>query len=296
MPTPVYIALHSVTTNLNMGSVHQRNLIGNTAMHDVPATTKVVTIGQTITAAYAWLQAQAMANGHAGNALYIYMGPEYLLQQSYAMRTVTEDEKSQIVNHIAAVSNACPGMLIMPGTLPWRKKKGFQRAFMRQAADAFNTAFIFWNGAMVHRHDKNEDVGELQASDLAKTTKYGGTRPRARFVHGAHTGRFQCNALNFGIEICGDHGAGTLVAGGQVDIHLLTSATVGHSFNALGIVKVAARDGGIFAHCNDMSGRGGTPFHGAWEIDRTANPVETPGVALGGAAPPNVVGWQLTLN
>jgi len=295
MPTPVYVALHSVLTNLNLGSAAQRALIGTTALVEEAPLVRATRVGQMVAAAYQYLVAQATANNEQATALYVYVGPEYLLQRSYSMRTVKEDEKTQIVNHLAAVSNACPGMLMMPGTLTWRKKKGFERSFLRQPADAYNSAFLFFNGAMVHRHDKNEDVGELQALDLTKNTRFD-SRPRARFVHGAHSGRFVCNLLDFGIEICGDHGQGTLAAGGQVDIHLLTSASVSHAFNAAGMPRIAARDGGVFVHCNDQSGRaGGTALHGVWEIDRRNAPQAVAAAALGGVPPVNIQAFRATL-
>lgn len=294
MPKPVYVAVWPLETTLDSTGIGHNIpalVAANQALPDVAPTQKAVTIGNKITATYTYLVQEATAQAEQNDALYIFLGTEYVLQTSYAMRTMKQTTKEQVLAHLIGVSNACQGMLIVPGTILWRQKKGIVKAYNQEAADAFNSAFAFWNGNVKFRHDKHQDVAEIKDTDLKKTTP-DGEHDRAKFKKGVGSGRFSIGDIDYGIEICGDHLHATLAQSGpQVDVHLLTSATVTHDF-ANHIDRIAARDGGIFIHCDETGARVASTQVGAWEINR---PNVTAGTVLNNP-PQGISAYRVVIN
>jgi predicted amidohydrolase len=105
---------------------------------------------------------------------------------------------------------------------------------------ADNVAYLFNNGKQLARYAKHGDFHERLPQAATHTI----------FVPGIAPGRATVGGINFGIEICLDHGLGTLkntkaVTGELSRVHLLCSAAVEPELGA-----IAVRDGGYFIHAS----------------------------------------------
>lgn len=109
---------------------------------------------------------------------------------------------------------------------------------------AENVSYLFNNGKALARYAKHGDFHE----------RLPGASTRTVFVPGIAPGRATVGGINFGIEICLDHGLGTLkntesVTGSLSSVHLLCSAAVEPDLAA-----IAVRDGGYFVHASSNLG------------------------------------------
>jgi hypothetical protein len=109
---------------------------------------------------------------------------------------------------------------------------------------ADNVAYLFNNGKALARYAKHGDFHE----------RLPGASTRTVFVPGIAPGRATAGGINFGIEICLDHGLGTLknteaMTGTLSSVHLLCSAAVEPELTA-----IAVRDGGYFIHASSELG------------------------------------------
>lgn len=105
---------------------------------------------------------------------------------------------------------------------------------------ATNIAYMFTNGKIVGSYAKRSDYHEVLPGAHVSTI----------FVPGIKPGRATVGGINFGIEICLDHGIGVLkgtpsVTGDLPRVHMICSATVG--FNPNG---VHVREGGYLIHAS----------------------------------------------
>lgn len=91
-----------------------------------------------------------------------------------------------------------------------------------------NTAFIYLNGQLCHRYNKNTDyreVVEISFNDKIATLH----SKNNIYIPGDNKGIFIVDDIKFGIEICSDHSKSTLAvnhANEEVDIHIILSAFV----------------------------------------------------------------------
>lgn len=88
---------------------------------------------------------------------------------------------------------------------------------------ARNTAYVFYDGALLLKYNKHADFHEVLNS------------ANVVYIPGAHPGVFYVRTegqeiIKFGIEVCLDHAVGvletTVLGGGRVDVHIVVSAWV----------------------------------------------------------------------
>jgi len=261
--------------------------------------TRRVKLEKALRAAYACIN--QVSDGISPKGLFI--APEYLFAKpasagghSYGTpRHLEEGEKESLLQHLLALSRQMPGLLIIAGTVAWRKpfersggklmhSKGpnigqnktvtrytkahtaisryatefmggrtnrplsgdFDSTSALSSADktmqiisadydasgvdslAKNTAYVLLDGTQRFKYNKRNDFHEVLGGEPGVRTVY---------VPGMFDGRFDIQTddvpprtIQFGLEICLDHAAGTLQRSvqqsGQVDVHLITSAWV----------------------------------------------------------------------
>lgn len=259
----------------------------------------------------------------------VFVAPEYMFAHPVSsgdhntgdMRHITEAEKSALLVELTTLSNLHPCLLLIPGTIAWRKtfdrvgakqtstKTGMPKPLSRQekavraletyATDmqlgmrhrlagrrtslggtqynaqttsekvaevraptamymARNTAYVLLNGAVVLKYNKRGDYHEVV--EAGHETIH---------IPGSQMGRFQVQPvqsvskpgvppprpITFGLEICLDHAYGTarrdlpVHAGGEVDIHIVSSAMV-----SIGNERLVCKPGGYLIHaCSHLS-------------------------------------------
>ncbi len=103
----------------------------------------------------------------------------------------------------------------------------------------FNTAYVFLNGQIVHKYNKQGNFDE-EFGDASVV-----------FVPGARRGVQTIEGIRFGFEICLDHAAGYLVrqsrGGGQVDVQIIMSDFVRNDDLAQTLI---IRPGGYLIHAS----------------------------------------------
>jgi hypothetical protein len=124
----------------------------------------------------------------------IVVAPEYSFSPEEGL--ISEEGKDVYVETFRKASEN--GTMIIPGTFVWQNGN-----------EMFNTAYVFYDGKVIHRYDKMRDAFE------------GGIAERNNLVLslGQELGVFQWAGLNVGIEICAD--AGILGASGIKDRDLV---------------------------------------------------------------------------
>ncbi|OEZ63805.1 hypothetical protein [Duganella sp. HH105] len=253
----------------------------------------------------------------------VFVAPEYMFAHQIGRgdhntgdrRHISEADKSVLLGELTALSTAYPRLLLIPGTIAWRKtfdrvgakqtstKTGLPKAVSRQdkavaalqtyanhmqfamderlagrrrslggtahnapttaekvaevtAAAAIymarNTAYVLLNGAVVLKYNKRGDYHEVVQADHATI-----------HIPGSQMGRFevqpvqsvlqpgvpQPRPITFGLEVCLDHACGTARrdlaahAGGEVDIHIVSSALV-----SIGNERLVCKPGGYLIH------------------------------------------------
>lgn len=174
----------------------------------------------------------------------VFLGPEWMFR--YQDRPLTDKERETVVTAFRQSSLLYPEMVIVPGTIvSGRPRKEFQGSFK----DIANTVVVVWNGQELHRHDKQENIGDTWDWGEESSKRYGAK------VTG-QSPFFQVGNLRFAIDICGDHirkRAQQLVGSGEeppADIHLVPSAGQSPSPQ-----NTATRPGGYMLGA-DVSGSG----------------------------------------
>ena len=109
---------------------------------------------------------------------------------------------------------------------------------------ADNVAYLLTNGKIVARYAKKGDFHERLPGASARTI----------YVPGIAAGRVTVGGINFGVEICLDHGLGALkntqtVTGDLPRVHLLCSAEVNPQ-----TANFTVREGGYFVHASSNLG------------------------------------------
>jgi hypothetical protein len=216
----------------------------------------------------------------ATSPLFIFAAPEYYFKKSNGERCLSRDERDRFVNEMSKLSATRPRLLIVPGTIIWKKpmnEKARSKAQMRilarekqireSSADApevmekrlekmnsKRTALTWPSGS--------QDAVQFLAYNTAylfyegttfkyhKMTDYvelteDDARTETLFIPGRVRGVFSIAGLKIGVEICGDHKTGMLDQ--LVDIHLMVSAST-NKIDA----HVWARDGGLFFNAADQ--------------------------------------------
>jgi hypothetical protein len=198
--------------------------------------------------------------------LFIFVAPEYYFKRTLTQRCLTKDERDQTRAAMSALAQSMPNLLLIPGTIMWRKpldKKAYEKATQRMKTRvaiggytgatelpkpaspligkskvkgdaAYNTAYLYM-GDRVMKYHKMEFAGELAAEDTG-----------AVFVPGDGNNVFTVSGLKIGVEICADHASHHLKQ--PVDIHIVTSATVSRND-----AHVMAKHGGLYIRADSGS-------------------------------------------
>jgi hypothetical protein len=209
------------------------------------------------TTAYAYLRAASARIGSLAPQ-YIFVAPEYLFIKDANFTLFTRDERDNLFRDLARVSGACPTMLMFPGTVNWEMDitpmaNLIPHNTRNRTLGGWNTAPVFFGGARIHTYDKRMNDGNVDRST------------NAVFIPGTNTPLFHHGGVNYGIEVCGDYAEGRLAAAAQtpLDVEVMMSATIGHTFSGGNIDKIPVRQGGAFIHCD---GSGLATKNGLWVV------------------------------
>lgn len=186
-------------------------------------------------------RADAMMNTHgSGGEVQMFVAPEYYFsghsiteKGGTAVTSLSRSEKHSLYDKIEQSSKRYPNMLIVPGSIAYSKARGFSKR------KYYNVCPIAANGRILHKYYKQTNDSHQSDSDF-KSKDYGAT--------------FTYDNLNFGIDICLDHGHKMLkssLGGATVDVHILIADGAAPSPMSI----AASTDGGAMVFCN-MAGRG----------------------------------------
>ena len=208
----------------------------------------------------------------------VFVAPEYLFGRSSTRHFVSQEQKEHILTQLKLISRAYPNMLIFPGTvawvksaqrtpsrLNWARKSRTDRAISRiEAAQqwntggmhdralgwlrtreqstlmlAENTCFVVRDGKVVRKYHKRADGGEVirdgdDTEDL-----------RVVFVPGPRSGAFTVKKVRIGMQICAEHFSDDLLAGQDLDLFILMSASFQLAPN-----RPPLREGGYALHAD----------------------------------------------
>lgn len=186
-------------------------------------------------------RADAMMTQHGnGRELKMFVAPEYYFsghgtteRGGTTITSLSRSNKHALYDKIAESSKRFPNILIVPGSIAYSKARGLSKR------KYYSVCPIAANGRIIHKYYKQTN-DTYQSGDDFKTKDYGAT-----FTH---------SNLNFGIDICLDHGhkmLKTALNGSTVDIHILISDGSAPSPTSI----AASVAGGVVVFC-DMAGRG----------------------------------------
>ncbi|MGH8981865.1 MAG: hypothetical protein ACRDWE_12760 [Acidimicrobiales bacterium] len=189
----------------------------------------------------------------------VFLGPEWFFKR--VPRAYTDTEREQIVALVERLSVKYPKLLIIPGSIIWRKAGSGPHGRFRKKAEMGNLAPVVFNGRCIHRVEKEINAGDTAGYALADekdsdiNTKVKSTREYLR--HSAkltdNTSFFKIENVKFSLEICGDHSSGKRAANelaqrppfpghGRADVQLLVA-------HGAGFVKPGSgqtvREGGV---------------------------------------------------
>ncbi len=187
-------------------------------------------------------RADALFNAHApANAIRIFMAPEYSFSDHQVsssgavnIGSFSSGDKMGLYKKLQATSSRYADIVIVAGTIAY-KKGVFSKSHLAVCP-------ILWNGQFLLKYYKQSFDGfQIGASNTSFERKNNGST----FIH---------QGVNFGIEVCSDHGVhktlrGALGANATVDVHLLVSEGMAPS-----ALAICAKPGGLMVNC-DMSGR-----------------------------------------
>lgn len=186
-------------------------------------------------------RADAMMSTHGnGGELKMFVAPEYYFsghsiteKGGTAISSLSRSQKHGLYDKIAQSSKRYPSIMIVPGSIAYSKARGLSKR------KYYNVCPIAANGRIIHKYYKQSN-DTYQSSGDFKTKDYGAT-----FTHAN---------LNFGIDICLDHGHKMLkssLGGATVDVHILIADGAAPSPMSI----AASTNGGVMVFCN-MAGRG----------------------------------------
>ena len=168
--------------------------------------------------AYAKLNQESARLGPTKQIVGLFTAPEWYFKQPGT--PFRESDKLKIGNAFQSLSASCQNMVIVPGSVVWRKGRG-------DTAELRNTAMAFMNGSKLHeinkrqegfdtrgyyRRDENKDrdaakrMQEWKRGGGVDAVKGGPTGPEGISVQDAPS-LFDVGSLTFSLEICADHGA-----------------------------------------------------------------------------------------
>lgn len=250
-------------------TIWQVNTLVGTSMSEGLAAKKL-NMTNAVKTAYTYMES-VKGRMQAGNPVYLFVAPEYYWLKGAGMAHFNVQEKDEIFLHLQNLSATYKQLILVPGTVQWMVPKGDykgitanpQRLNLAKTKNvAFNTTPVFFAGERILTYFKKFNDGEVEKKDALEAVYGVGPTGQGQ--------TFEASGLKFGLEVCGDFNEGKLnasLAGGKVDVMVLTSATMPHDF-ATGIAKVPVRPGGAFVHC-DASAKAdsyGMDRNGLWIV------------------------------
>jgi hypothetical protein len=155
------------------------------------------------------------------SVLGVFLAPEWYFKK---VPPYTVEEREKIVRLIEKISSNYPSMLIVPGTIVWRKAGTGPHGPFRKYAEMGNMAPVVFRGRCVHRIDKKALAGDTggylrKGEDKGKldTILTDPKAPKATREYQRHSAKvdpnqdssfFQIENVKFSLEICGDHSSG----------------------------------------------------------------------------------------
>lgn len=214
----------------------------------------------------------------------VFVVPEYYFANSRDLHFVDEHTKNQTVERLKSISKIS-NTLLVPGTVAWIKPfvrpgafgnafrtSRYKRATKRirethallkpgtrqptgtlsrlaqakadNALDecymAENTAFILRGGKTLLKYHKRSNGCEINDAD-------GSPEKKLFWIPGPRSGEFTVEKMKFGVEICAEHGAGTMGkhASGLLDVHIIIASSM-----RLNLGNVHVADGGLVLYCD----------------------------------------------
>jgi hypothetical protein len=198
--------------------------------------------------------------------------PEYYFLKKYEQRgreveveLYSESEMNDLVGRMISLSDQYSRVVILPGTMSWRRPIGRTVQVRRMGKDVpvtydgISTAPAFYGGNQVASYDKKMNDGTID--QFVKDTRY---------VPGQTSPLFEVAGLKCGIEICGDFNEGNLAkaTGPQtLDFEFMMSGTNYHMFGTSDMDKIPVRNGGYFLHV-DQAPKKAKLYNGVWCVSR----------------------------
>lgn len=211
-------------------------------------------------AARAASQADLSETDDAARVMGMFVAPEWVLGKNN-----TKEDMDEYVGRFSALSANHPDMLMVPGTSVWQERRDKGR-FTKENV-LHSSADAYFGGEHVHRTNKmnigfDENGVEHQFKDEAQSdqrAKKWWNKADEHQAGAASSGLFQAGGRNFALDICADHGDGSVAAkeymangGGRgVDAHILTSHSAQLKENS-----TVVKDGGHFVHSDSQLGWG----------------------------------------
>lgn len=115
MKTEVWTAVWSVDTKI------QKNGYDNNVLRGLPIAERLNLLGRVVGQAYERLAREALFSTYAKRWALLFVAPEYLFARSDREHLITEAEKRQVVLRLQAISRIHPAMVLVPGTIAWKK-------------------------------------------------------------------------------------------------------------------------------------------------------------------------------
>jgi predicted amidohydrolase len=222
---------------------------------------------------------QAAANiGGAAAAMKLtgYIGffavPEYyfLKSQKTEGRTVTtqlytQQERDALLGTLISLSDQFNKIVILPGTVNWRRPLGAPRTVTRQGKtvtiryEGISSVPVCYSGDLIHTYNKVMNDAVIDAT-VAETA----------FAPGTESPLFEVRGLKCGLEICGDFNEKNLskATGPQtLDFEFMMSASNYHMFGRGAIDGIPVKNGGYFLHVDQKPSRAAF-YNGVWCVSR----------------------------
>jgi hypothetical protein len=190
------------------------------------------------------------------NRLGVFVAPEWYFKR--APVPYTEEEYARIIARLKKLSSAHPKLVIAPGTVLWRRKRG-------KRYEMANTAPVLYRGQLVTEIHKAKVNGDLdgypeQAERQKEWDAFQGHSPSISF--------FEIDNVRFSLEICGDAAARRAEAehqrldpfggGGRADVDLLIS----HGASKPLLNSTMVGEGGIAFHADSTEMAAGSKTFG----------------------------------
>ena len=185
-----------------------------------------------------------------GQVLGVFTAPEWFFKRPG--KPFSASDKETMEGAFKALSDKCPEMMLIPGSIMWAAGSGSK-------ARMHNTAMVFLNGAKIKEHNKHGNMGDTDGYSENKKKAY----EKASEEDETDT-KFNVGNLSMSLEICGDHSsdsrarkedASGKTASGGVDVQIIISHGAGYSAGGKAI-----REGGIV-----VSNDGANPTHRSGE-------------------------------